>query len=155
MPNYRTLKVWQHAQRLALECGKAAKRFPPEDCNVLKMQLLRACYSVPLNIAEGSGRKGAREFRRFLDTARGSLAETQTALELAKEQGFIEPPEYERLEAIATETAKTRSEEHTSELQSRLHLVCRLLLEKKKEKTERISVLELVDLTALIAHIPD
>src|SRR2546422_4497439 len=29
--------------------------------------------------------------------------------------------------------AKLRSEEHTSELQSRLHLVCRLLLEKKKE----------------------
>src|SRR5687768_17712190 len=29
--------------------------------------------------------------------------------------------------------APTRSEEHTSELQSRLHLVCRLLLEKKKQ----------------------
>src|SRR2546422_6775051 len=29
---------------------------------------------------------------------------------------------------------QTRSEEHTSELQSRLHLVCRLLLEKKKKK---------------------
>src|SRR2546422_6881734 len=29
-----------------------------------------------------------------------------------------------------------RSEEHTSELQSRLHLVCRLLLEKKKNKQE-------------------
>src|SRR2546429_8091520 len=29
-----------------------------------------------------------------------------------------------------------RSEEHTSELQSRLHLVCRLLLEKKKKKTK-------------------
>src|SRR3989442_11017158 len=29
----------------------------------------------------------------------------------------------------------TRSEEHTSELQSRPHLVCRLLLEKKKKKT--------------------
>src|SRR2546429_4571327 len=29
-------------------------------------------------------------------------------------------------------TAEGRSEEHTSELQSRLHLVCRLLLEKKK-----------------------
>src|SRR2546422_5662768 len=28
----------------------------------------------------------------------------------------------------------TRSEEHTSELQSRLHLVCRLLLEKKKQR---------------------
>src|SRR5687768_18299213 len=30
--------------------------------------------------------------------------------------------------------AEQRSEEHTSELQSRLHLVCRLLLEKKKKK---------------------
>src|SRR5256884_5347420 len=32
----------------------------------------------------------------------------------------------------------TRSEEHTSELQSRLHLVCRLLLEKKKEYHKHI-----------------
>src|SRR5205809_3073801 len=31
---------------------------------------------------------------------------------------------------------RKRSEEHTSELQSRLHLVCRLLLEKKKNKTQ-------------------
>src|SRR5947209_12580199 len=31
----------------------------------------------------------------------------------------------------------TRSEEHTSELQSRQYLVCRLLLEKKKEKTDQ------------------
>src|SRR2546422_4066428 len=32
----------------------------------------------------------------------------------------------------------SRSEEHTSELQSRLHLVCRLLLEKKKKKKKRL-----------------
>src|SRR2546422_7890231 len=32
----------------------------------------------------------------------------------------------------------SRSEEHTSELQSRLHLVCRLLLEKKKKKIYRV-----------------
>src|SRR2546429_3166636 len=36
-----------------------------------------------------------------------------------------------------------RSEEHTSELQSRLHLVCRLLLEKKKEDRQ----------TELVAHL--
>src|SRR2546422_3070136 len=36
------------------------------------------------------------------------------------------------LVAVAT-LLKDRSEEHTSELQSRLHLVCRLLLEKKKK----------------------
>src|SRR5687768_11360232 len=36
-----------------------------------------------------------------------------------------------------------RSEEHTSELQSRLHLVCRLLLEKKKEQTDSRSVVRI------------
>src|SRR3989449_7835041 len=48
-----------------------------------------------------------------------------------------------RIEGITTALAtpganlisgQARSEEHTSELQSRLHLVCRLLLEKKKKK---------------------
>src|SRR2546429_819663 len=41
----------------------------------------------------------------------------------------------ERLVAIQLEAnpAHRRSEEHTSELQSRLHLVCRLLLEKKNQ----------------------
>src|SRR5258708_39578010 len=34
---------------------------------------------------------------------------------------------------------RTRSEEHTSELQSPDHLVCRLLLEKKKKRTNRIN----------------
>src|SRR2546422_4951210 len=34
-------------------------------------------------------------------------------------------------------SAAPRSEEHTSELQSRLHLVCRLLLEKKKKKKKK------------------
>src|SRR5205809_7547467 len=33
---------------------------------------------------------------------------------------------------VGRQLAASRSEEHTSELQSRLHLVCRLLLEKKK-----------------------
>src|SRR3989449_4124463 len=36
------------------------------------------------------------------------------------------------IESTWAEMHATRSEEHTSELQSRLHLVCRLLLEKKK-----------------------
>src|SRR2546422_3240049 len=35
--------------------------------------------------------------------------------------------------------AGRRSEEHTSELQSRLHLVCRLLLEKKKKKIKKFA----------------
>src|SRR2546429_3882988 len=44
----------------------------------------------------------------------------------AKQQSGIDP------QAPPPATKTERSEEHTSELQSRLHLVCRLLLEKKK-----------------------
>src|SRR2546429_4938265 len=39
---------------------------------------------------------------------------------------------------------ESRSEEHTSELQSRLHLVCRLLLEKKKNKKAPYTFLDLI-----------
>src|SRR2546429_2001041 len=41
-----------------------------------------------------------------------------------------------------SKSTDVRSEEHTSELQSRLHLVCRLLLEKKKTKTIRATLVE-------------
>src|SRR5699024_12475748 len=41
-------------------------------------------------------------------------------------------PSFEGRPAVFTESRSLRSEEHTSELQSRFDLVCRLLLEKKK-----------------------
>src|SRR5690348_17792112 len=40
-----------------------------------------------------------------------------------------------------------RSEEHTSELQSPVHLVCRLLLEKKKKKEQQLTILQILDAT--------
>src|SRR2546429_6921185 len=46
--------------------------------------------------------------------------------------------------------AQRRSEEHTSELQSRLHLVCRLLLEKKK--THLVAKVKAVDVVGTCAH---
>src|SRR2546422_5696469 len=49
--------------------------------------------------------------------------------------GRLMSPDFVAVRADATvEQAIKRSEEHTSELQSRLHLVCRLLLEKKKKQ---------------------
>src|SRR2546429_5724185 len=45
------------------------------------------------------------------------------------DQGLVMPPKLAPYQVVIV-----RSEEHTSELQSRLHLVCRLLLEKKKKK---------------------
>src|SRR2546429_6425250 len=48
------------------------------------------------------------------------------------------------IEAYEAKHYPMRSEEHTSELQSRLHLVCRLLLEKKKKQTEHTAYIILL-----------
>src|SRR5689334_23835109 len=45
--------------------------------------------------------------------------------------------------------SRDRSEEHTSELQSQFHLVCRLLLEKKKKKKSNPNLTEFTQLTII------
>src|SRR5258708_30864679 len=50
-------------------------------------------------------------------------------------------------QALPFGAEKFRSEEHTSELQSPDHLVCRLLLEKKKSATSRPSMLKKLELS--------
>ncbi len=107
MPPYRNLKAWEHAERLAVLCVIASRAFPEIEQQALGDQLRRAAYSVPLNIAEGSAKRGSREYRRHLDTARGSLAEVETILGIARSLGYIRPAEVGRLEALATETSKT------------------------------------------------
>src|SRR2546422_5579956 len=64
----------------------------------------------------------------FRSAVVGSLGPIREAVSVEPTQALA-PGGYE---LVATRTVP-RSEEHTSELQSRLHLVCRLLLEKKKK----------------------
>jgi four helix bundle protein len=86
---------------------QGCQRVPGLEQQALADQLRRACYSIPLNIAEGTSRKGSRDYRKFLDTAWGSLAETQSALQIARDLGYIELAAFGRIEALATETSKT------------------------------------------------
>src|SRR5690606_41962859 len=72
---------------------------------------------------DGSGRDEA-------ETAEAAAAEVEIASEEISIEA-VKPLTLEELEAIRQD-AYNRSEEHTSELQSRENLVCRLLLEKKK-----------------------
>src|SRR2546422_8395943 len=68
--------------------------------------------------------------RRAGRLADGFVGTPSTSLENATELADI----YKDAARQAGRTPEVRSEEHTSELQSRLHIVCRLLLEKKKNK---------------------
>lgn len=107
MPPYRNLKAWKHAQRLAVECSKAAQDFPEYEQSGLAHRLRQAAYGVPLGIAEGVARRGSAECRAQLDAARGLLAEVSTVLELAKDLEYLEMVRFARLEALADETSKT------------------------------------------------
>src|SRR5690606_41925459 len=80
-----------------------------------------------LPILEGSSEGGLSEkFSVAADILKN--IEARKNLKSGKEP---DPILFERLKALR----KERSEEHTSELQSRENLVCRLLLENKKKKT--------------------
>jgi len=107
MAHYKTLKAWQHAERLAIECVRISRSFPDYEQATLADQLRRACYSVPLNIAEGNTRFGSREARRFFDTARGSLDEVENILSMAHQLEYISPADFGRLEALVNETGRT------------------------------------------------
>src|SRR2546429_3831621 len=63
-----------------------------------------------------------------------SRACTQPAVVSSPREKRVNPPVgHTPSQKFFTPPSSSRSEEHTSELQSRLHLVCRLLLEKKKK----------------------
>src|SRR3712207_7432837 len=82
-------------------------------------------------------------FRSRLDLREVHAAERelrQAAHEPARRRVRRAPEDDRRLERAAR-VARRRSEEHTSELQSRQYLVCRLLLEKKKSHTSLHSLL--------------
>src|SRR2546428_2393115 len=74
-------------------------------------------------------------FRSLRGSERGDKCSDGPPAELSRLQ---KPPSSQRwarrMEVFVTVRAQQRSEEHTSELQSRSDLVCRLLLEKKKKK---------------------
>src|SRR3712207_7500210 len=62
-------------------------------------------------------------------------ADRTNSPEVTAASALVRPPEGRRSRAPASAVSgRSRSEEHTSELQSRQYLVCRLLLEKKKKQ---------------------
>src|SRR5262245_63827481 len=68
-----------------------------------------------------------------------TLFRSRFALPSARATGSSFGACYCRRRSSFTISRKTRSEEHTSELQSLRHLVCRLLLEKKKKKKKKLN----------------
>jgi four helix bundle protein len=97
MRDFRELKVWAKAHALALAVYRATQRFPREESFGLTSQIRRSSASIPTNIAEGCGRDGKAEMKRFLTIAKGSASELEYQLLLARDLDYVGTAEYERL----------------------------------------------------------
>src|SRR5256884_2793808 len=98
------------------------------------VRILRSSASVLRTTSERDTRSGPRSPPRASSPWHDAHAVSKAALASMRLTAFV-------LDAVLPGLfcALRRSEEHTSELQSRLHLVCRLLLEKKKN-TRRLDM---------------
>lgn len=95
MRDFRKLKVWEKAHESVLDAYRITAGFPREELYGLTSQLRRACVSIPANIAEGCGREGETELRRFLRIGLGSANELEYHLLLAKDLGYLSSGDYE------------------------------------------------------------
>ena len=92
---------------LTVEVYQITTGFPKEELYGLTSQLRRASSSIAANIAEGKGRRTDEEFQHFLITARGSLMELDTYLELAVRINYLTSEAYEGLRVQLIEVGKT------------------------------------------------
>ena len=106
MRDYKTLKVWEKAHRLTLATYRATNSFPGEERYGLIGQLRRAAVSMTSNIAEGCGRRGDREFARFLYMAMGSASELEYLILLVRDLGWLNPSAYDDLQATTVEVKR-------------------------------------------------
>jgi four helix bundle protein len=95
--DYRQLAVWQQGHALALELYRITKSFPKEELFGLTSQLRRAAISIPANIAEGCGRDGDAELKRFLNISLGSACEVDYFILLSSELGYLPKADVEPL----------------------------------------------------------
>ncbi len=104
--SHRDLFVWQKGIDLVRAVYRHTKQFPADERFALTSQIQRAAVSVPANIAEGWGRDTTPAYVNFLRIARGSLAELDTLLIIAKGQDYILPDDYTAISAKAEEVSR-------------------------------------------------
>jgi four helix bundle protein len=80
-------------QDLVAEIYRVSVKFPKEEVFGLTSQLRRAAVSIPSNIAEGQAKSSRGEFQLYLGHARGSLAELETQIMIARNLNYLNEAE--------------------------------------------------------------
>jgi four helix bundle protein len=103
--DYKKLDVCRKAHETFMFIKKEiVVEFPGEERFELTTQLSRAALSIPLNIAEGSGRDTDKDFAHFPDTAVGSVNEVEYCCFAAYELKYISYENYQKTITLLNET---------------------------------------------------
>ena len=96
--SYRDLEVYKRSYRLSLEIHRITLTLPSFERYELASQIRRAAVSIPLNIAEGYGRKNSEaEFKHFLRNSLGSCNELHVLIDMFRDLGYVAEDVYEKL----------------------------------------------------------
>ena len=106
MVPYERFDSWKLTHKLALAIYDASEAWPPDERNGLTAQIRRAALSASTNIAEGSAKRGPREFRRYLDIALGSLSEVSYLLRFSRDRGILNGEDFEALDDLRNQAGK-------------------------------------------------
>lgn len=98
MRDFHNYKVWEKGHQFALSIYKNTKSFPKDELFGITSQLRRAATSIPINIAEGCGRRSDTEFAHFLNIAAGSASEVEEELLLSHDLDYIDKTSYQKLD---------------------------------------------------------
>ena len=86
---HKDLKVWNDSIELTKEVYELTSNLPKQEMYGLTSQMRRCAISIPSNISEGAARSSTKEFIRFIDIARASLAELDTQIIISKKLNFV------------------------------------------------------------------
>ena len=106
MMPYESLKAWRACHALFLEVYRVTQTLPRSELYGLTAQMRRAAFSAAANLAEGSAKRGPREFRRYIDITLGSLAELSYAIRAAGDLQLASPDALGRVDALRQEAGK-------------------------------------------------
>lgn len=98
MRDFHNYLVWQRGHQFALDVYKLTKGFPKDELFGMTSQLRRASTSIPINIAEGCGRRSDAEFAYFLNIAAGSASEVEEELLLSFDLEFLDKKPFQQLD---------------------------------------------------------
>lgn len=104
--HFTHLFAWQKNHQLVLQVYNLTKKFPKDKLFGLVSQIRRAVSSITGNIAEGYGRYHYKDKTRFYTIARGSSAEVQNYLIIAKDLNFITDDEFDKIKVLSYEGYK-------------------------------------------------